>query len=484
MGAPYFILFSTKPPLCSAVHLSRIPLRFAQSFLIMKSISRAVFGALFCLSPLASAEVKIVSEHLDNEQAKPEFKLPTVPAARRSDAGGQAKFKLIDGERDGNGGDVRRLQDGMLPKEADQPSANFFLRGGDGGRLLLDLGKEIEVKQVNTYSWHGGERGPQVYRLYASDGKAAGFAAEPKRPADPAEAGWKIITNVDTRGKGAPGGQYGVSISDSTGSLGKYRYLLLDIAKADNGPFGQTFYSEIDVIDRAAPETPEEPVVQILKSVDIEGGWRFTVETTDAPDLTEWAHQELIPVVQKWYPILVKMLPSDGYTPPRTFSINFTNDYKGVAATIGNRVVCDPSWYRGNYKREGLGSVVHELVHVIQQYGRARKPGATRAPGWLVEGLCDYIRWYLYEPESKGAEIRSRNAANAKYDGSYRVTGNFLNFVVNKYDKDLIKELNAAMREGRYTPEIWKTRTGKPVEELAEEWKKVLEGVATPAPAK
>ena len=53
------------------------------------------------------------------------------------------------------------------------------------------------------------------------------------------------------------------------------------------------------------------------------------------------------------------------------------------------------------------------------------------------------------------------------------------NGIVGKYDKDLIKELNAALREGRYSNEIWKERTGKTLDDLAAEWKKGLEGPAT-----
>jgi Peptidase of plants and bacteria len=227
--------------------------------------------------------------------------------------------------------------------------------------------------------------------------------------------------------------------------------------------------------DKVPP--PEQK--QITESVEIEGGYRFTVETTEAPDLTEWAKKELIPVVKKWYPEIVRMLPSEGFEAPRTFSITFTDSYKGVAATMGNRIVCSPPWYRKELKREALGSVVHELVHVVQQY-RGRRGGA-RPPGWLVEGVPDFIRWYLYEPESRGAEIKPRSAADARYDGSYRVSANFLNFVVSKFDKDLIKELNAELREGRYDAEIWKRRTGKTVEDLAGEWKASLN---RPEPAK
>jgi hypothetical protein len=225
----------------------------------------------------------------------------------------------------------------------------------------------------------------------------------------------------------------------------------------------------------SATPAPATPAAQVVRTVEIGDGYRFTVETTEAPDLTEWSDKELIPALKKWYPEIVKMLPSDGYNAPKTFSIVFTDKYKGVAATMGNRIEGDPSWYRKQLKGEAIGSMVHELVHVVQQYGRARQPGATRAPGWLVEGLADYIRWYLYEPQSKGCEISQKRAATVKYDNAYRVTANFLNYVIAKYDKNLIKELNTAMREGKYDAEVWKKATGKTVEELGEEWKKALE---------
>jgi hypothetical protein len=450
----------------------------------MKTPRLNVLALLLCSAAIARAEVTITTDRHESDSAAAGFKFPRVPAPLRGDSAAKATFTLLDGQRDGNGGDLAKLQDGTLPANGDQPAANFFFRAGtDGGRILVDLGSAIDLKQINTYSWHGGTRGPQVYRLFASDGKAADFAAQPKRPTDPATAGWKLLASVDTRPKdGAPGGQYGVSIADSAGSLGSARYLLFDINQTESADaFGNTFFSEIDVIDRNAPAVEETAApAQIVDAVEIDGGaYRFTVDTTETPDLTEWARKELIPALQKWYPLIVKMLPSEGYTAPKTFSIVFTDKYKGVAATMGNRIEGNPGWYRSQLKGEAIGSMVHELVHVVQQYGRSRRAGGSRPPGWLTEGIPDYIRWYLYEPESKGCEISPRRAATARYDASYRVSANFLSYVIGKYDKELIRELNAALREGRYDVEIWKTRTGKTVEELAEEWKKHLENPAT-----
>ena len=148
----------------------------------------------------------------------------------------------------------------------------------------------------------------------------------------------------------------------------------------------------------------------------------------------------------------------------------------GVAHARGTRIEGAGDWFQRNLQGEAKGAIVHELVHVVQQYGRARRnnPDATRTPGWITEGIPDYIRWFLYEPDSSGAAITERNLERARYDANYRITGNFLNWVVQKHGEEIIRELNAAAREGRYNPQIWQKHTGKSVEELGEEWREAV----------
>jgi hypothetical protein len=425
------------------------------------------------------AEIKVAIEHISTGQS---FAFQSVPAAARNDAATKAEFTILVGERDPNGGALDVLHDGRVPSEEDQPSENFFFRAGtEGGRLRIDLGSSIPVKQVCTFSWHTDTRAPQVYILYAADGTAAGFNPIPAKGIDPQTCGWKLLANVDTRPKeGAAGGLYGVAISDPDAStLGQFRYLLFDISRTeDRDSFGNTFFSEIDVIDANGPASiaatagAGEP---ILKSFEAEGGkYHFTIDATAAPDLLEWADSKLRPVVQEWYPKLVSMLPSDGFAPATNITLRFSNNLGGTpAATGGSRISLNAGWFRRELNREALGAVVHEMVHVVQSYGRARRnnPNATRTPGWVVEGLADYIRWFLYEPQSKGAEITARNIARAKYDASYRITGNFLNWVTLKYDHDLVRQLNAAARKGEYSETLWKDWTGKDLPELGDEWK-------------
>jgi hypothetical protein len=451
-----------------------------------KTICTIVALSVLIFAVVCKAEIKTVTDRNDIESATFDFKFKNVPQPSRNDAATKATFTIVDGRRDRNGGNLDKLHDGKVPTEEDQPSENFFFNAGtEGGRLLIDLGDVIEIKQVNTYSWHPNTRGPQLYKLYASNGKTEGFNQQPKDGTNPQTCGWKLIATVDTRPQeGTGGGQYAVSICNSDGTIGKYQYLLFDISATEQSdPFGNTFFSEIDVVDPTSEAVAALPAYQPSGEVQREiveadgGTYQITIETTETTDLADWAHKELAPVVQKWYPKIVKMLPSEGYEAPTRVNIAFSASMRGVAATGGTRVRCAANWFRRQLEGEAKGAVVHELVHVVQNYGMARRtnPNPSRTPGWLVEGIADYIRWFLYEPETCGAEITGRNISRARYDGSYRISANFLNWVTETYDKDIVRKLNAAARQGNYSEGMWTKLTGHTVQELGDEWKASLE---------
>ena len=213
-----------------------------------------MFSLLLLLSLVASFDqVKISIDHNANDTANRDFKFKNVPSPVKDDAAAKAKLVLIDGEIDGNGADLVAVTDGLLPTDSDEPAANFFFNAGtSGGRFRLDFGRVIDVAQVNTYSWHPNTRGPQVYKLYGSEGTDPKFNADPNRRVDPTTVGWVLIASVNTSSThGADGGQYAVAISSSGGSLGKYRHLMFDCYVTEtNDDWGNTFYSEIDVIEK------------------------------------------------------------------------------------------------------------------------------------------------------------------------------------------------------------------------------------------
>lgn len=200
---------------------------------------------------MAASQVKVTIDHNAGREATSAFKFKNVPSPVKDNAAAKAKLKLIVGVADGNSAGLKALTDGILPENDDDPSSNFFFNAGsDGGRFLLDLGAPLEIAQVNTYSWHANTRGPQIYNLFLSDGTEPRFNPAPDSHTDPAACGWKLIATVDTRpAHGASGGQYGVSITDAGGKLGKFRYLLFDSIPTEfDDPWGNTFFSEVNVI--------------------------------------------------------------------------------------------------------------------------------------------------------------------------------------------------------------------------------------------
>jgi len=206
-------------------------------------------------SSKGEGDITVTVERIANGDASDKWNFKTVPGMAKTNAATKARFSLVSGEQDGNGAGLEALHDGKLPSGEDVPEENFFFNAGtDGGRIAIDLTNAIDIKEINTYSWHPNTRGPQVYKLYGSEGTADGFKARPET-GDPTKAGWKLIATVDTRPKGAAagdeyGGQYGVSITSPGGTAGHYRYLLFDCAptERDLDDYGNTFYSEITVI--------------------------------------------------------------------------------------------------------------------------------------------------------------------------------------------------------------------------------------------
>jgi hypothetical protein len=217
--------------------------------MIVKTISFLIVTTGVFAAPFFDAKVDV--EHNANRLATRNFKFNSIPSPRKDDAAAKAQLALIDGPVDSGSADLPAVNDGLLPANEDDPGANLYFRAGSmGGRFRMDFGSAIDITQIISYSWHPNSRGPQLYKLYAAAGSEANLEIAPKRGVDPATCGWKFIALVNTIPKqGEDGGQYAASVTDPSGSLGKYRYLLFDCYVTElNDNWGNTFYSEIDVV--------------------------------------------------------------------------------------------------------------------------------------------------------------------------------------------------------------------------------------------
>ena len=225
---------------------------------------------------------------------------------------------------------------------------------------------------------------------------------------------------------------------------------------------------------RDAGSTANSQTSYVFETDD--GKCSITIDTSAAPELTDWAKHKLGPVLAAWYPKIVAMLPSSGFTAPSAYSI-VVKQMDGVADTTNTKVFVSEKWIQDQMNGEAIGSIVHETAHVVQQYH-------GHGPSWLVEGVADHVRWFKYEPQSHGADIvwmrTLGEGFSPHYDASYRVSANFLNWVSENYDSKIVAELNADLRDGNYTNDFWKRHTEKTVQELGDEWKQQIESQLHP----
>ncbi|MEM1057674.1 MAG: PEP-CTERM sorting domain-containing protein [Verrucomicrobiota bacterium] len=117
-------------------------------------------------------------------------------------------------------------------------------------RYIVDLGDSFEIAMVNTFSAHDGARAAQSYNLYAA---LSPSNTAPSLAIDPTTVGWSFITDVATASNGD--GKWGVNITDDSGSLGTYRYWMIEVRQAPGAGMLRTNYGEWDIIQVPEPGT-------------------------------------------------------------------------------------------------------------------------------------------------------------------------------------------------------------------------------------
>lgn len=184
------------------------------------------------------------------------------------------------------------------------------------------------------------------------------------------------------------------------------------------------------------------------------------LDTSEVPELARWG-QDAKTLVEQWYPRFSHLLASKDYQPVQTIQITLRKSDRGIADTAGNHIRVYSGWIQQH--PEDLGLVAHELVHAIQGYPHG-------APGWLTEGIADYLRWAIYEgkPQSWFDVPDQPNA----YTQGYRVCGGFLLWLESDRAPGIVKKLNKSLRERKYDPAIFQTETGLPLDQL---WKTYAE---------
>ncbi|MEN6308044.1 MAG: basic secretory protein-like protein [Anaerohalosphaeraceae bacterium] len=177
-------------------------------------------------------------------------------------------------------------------------------------------------------------------------------------------------------------------------------------------------------------------------------------EIKDDAKLVAWANQAK-ELVEQWHPRAVNLIPTKDFESPSEIKLVFRKGDKGIAWTSGTQITVMSDWI--DKHPDDIGLVFHEMIHVIQQYKRG-------VPGWVVEGIADYLRWALYEGKPQNWFPLS-NKANG-YRDSYQVTGGFFLWLETERCPGIVNKLNTAARKGEYKDSIFTDETSASLESL------------------
>ncbi|OJW03494.1 MAG: hypothetical protein BGO49_11600 [Planctomycetales bacterium 71-10] len=301
-------------------------------------------------------------------------------------------------------------------------------------------------------------------QAFDGDVDSAYEAARPPREGDVvtlAFDGPVLVRSAEVRGGGLDGGTLEGSEDGATfARLAEFRE---GVAKAEPG-------KNLKALRVVPTKDAKDPVAIREFVVDSDPALRrfaypveFVVDEVDDASLKGWA-DKAAKECERAYGLINDALRSDGYRPARVVRMSLKDGVDVPAYAAGDRITGSTKWFRRH--PDDIGAMVHESAHVVQRY-RGRNN-----PGWLVEGVADYVRFVLYEP----ANIGPIDPEKARYDQSYRVTARFLGYIVEKYDPEFVLKLNRAMRERKYSDDLFKESTGKTMQELGDEWKASLKG--------
>lgn len=206
-----------------------------------------------------------------------------------------------------------------------------------------------------------------------------------------------------------------------------------------------------------APAIPDYPQKDSLE----QNGYKL-VFYSNAQDFSPAVKTALVKTFFEVYPVL-----TERYNREAQRRVVFTVDtsYHGVAAAFNGRVIFNPEWFAKN--PNDLDVVTHEVMHIVQNYGR------SRVPGWVTEGIADYVRYKygLYNKEANWAlpELKPEH----HYSSSYRITARFFAWLEERRDPQIVDKLDEAARADRFYDNIWEELTGRTIDELWDDYRRM-----------
>lgn len=152
--------------------------------------------------------------------------------------------------------------------------------------------------------------------------------------------------------------------------------------------------------------------------------------------------------------------PSDGLASGKTCQPREQGGRGAVAFALADQArlyVCSEVWNPSD-----TGVIVHEVAHLTQRY--------KDAPGWVTEGVADYVRRVTgYNNPNEKYSTGNTYGCNSDrtYMDGYKCTDAFFIHVMNKYNKPkMVLTIHEQAKKGNYTDSLITSGTNKTMSQL------------------
>lgn len=186
---------------------------------------------------------------------------------------------------------------------------------------------------------------------------------------------------------------------------------------------------------------------------------KVTLDISKAPECKEFAEKSQL-IAEEWYPKIHALLFHKKHDLPEKAITLIYEPMDGVAYARGNEIHISADWLKKSPADYGM--VVHELVHIVQDY-------QGKGESWLTEGLADYVR---YEHFEKNKNKWAFDPQRSSYKQGYGIAGGFLAWLDQEKakNKNIIRKLNIACHDGSYDDQTFKKICGNDVDTLWQEY--------------
>jgi hypothetical protein len=199
-------------------------------------------------------------------------------------------------------------------------------------------------------------------------------------------------------------------------------------------------------------------------SVIIKNGYQLTLRNSDPKLNQEFKNN----IAERFFATYPKMAGHFNSKAVKNVIIIFSDaDTDHPAHAVNNEITLFTKFFTKPVRDKDIDVIVHEGFHLIQAY-----PASKNTPGWLVEGIADYVReiYGLSNAASGWALPGILDDKGNKYQASYRTTARFLLWLDKNVKKGIVETLDEKCRNATYTSEVWKKLTNKTIDQLWDDY--------------